>query len=73
MHWMDDRVTSRTIAYKAVQVCDELSSFHLAHRRFAPADTTYWVSLCAGFDYEGFCEFIVDYFEADTALQAQET
>lgn len=66
---MDGQVTTRAIAYAAVQVC------HFPHRpswltlssklHFALCDADHWAPYYNGFNYEEFHEFIIDFFEAD--------
>ncbi|KAF9783394.1 hypothetical protein BJ322DRAFT_1008007, partial [Thelephora terrestris] len=50
---MDGQVTTRSIAYVAVQL------------HFALCDATHWMNHYNGFNYEEFYEFIIDFFEAD--------
>ena len=72
---MDGHVTPCAIAYAAMQVRNNVLSFCPANTpqlHFALTDTNYWMHQYTGFDYEDFHEFIIDYFKANTTLQAQE-
>ena len=74
LHGMDGSVTPRAIAYAAAQVCSPVISLpnsHSVQLHFNLTDATHWMNHYNGFSYEEFYEFIVDFFEADVAPEAQ--